>query len=158
MCEPSISALVPRGLSTLRLAVCFRFTPRSNAGLAISYGPHMATAFLAFTANVIVFWSEKFFPGDIGHWFNLGKSRLPKPSNTHKCGLVRKSAGSQLMLEASNSQFLYFRVGRNSLLDTISNPKSAVSVCKNEPLFARTSDAQSKFRNFAIYPGKFGSI
>jgi len=44
-----------------------RLTPRSKPSLRISYGPHIATAFFASTASLIVSARAKFRPGDIGH-------------------------------------------------------------------------------------------
>src|SRR5439155_11201649 len=85
-------------------------TARLKASLRISYGPHIATAFFASTASLIVSARVKFRPGDIGHLFCFGNNRAPDPSKTHRRGLVRKSRGSQLMVKASNSRFLYFRI------------------------------------------------
>ena len=69
----------------------------------------MATAFFSSTASLIVSASVKFRPVDTGHLFFSGIRRLPAPSKTHRWGLLRKSCGSQLMVNASNSRFLYFR-------------------------------------------------
>src|ERR1041384_3462995 len=71
----------------------------------------MATAFLASTASLSVSARLKFRPGEMGHLLFFGKSLAPAPSKTHRLGFFIKSRGSQLMVNASNSQFLYFRVG-----------------------------------------------
>src|ERR1700732_2813306 len=67
----------------------------------------MPTELLSVTASFSVSSSLKFLPTEIGHMFHVGKMRLPNPSKTHRCGLVSKSWGSQLMVNASKSQFLY---------------------------------------------------
>src|SRR4051812_42905495 len=92
-----------------------RFTPRSNPGFAISYGPHIATAFFASAPNFRVSLRLKFLPGDTGHLFFDAKMRAPGPSKTHRFGFSMKSAGSQLMVNASNSQSLYSRVGNSGV-------------------------------------------
>src|SRR6266481_6136535 len=69
----------------------------------------MATAFFASTASLIVSARLKFLPTDTGQLFFSGIMRLHAPSKTHRWGLLRKSRGSQLMVNASNSRFLYFR-------------------------------------------------
>src|ERR1700750_2657702 len=87
-----------------------RATPRSNPGFAISYGPHIATAFFASAASLRVSLRLKFLPGEIGHLFFEANRRAPGPSKTHRFGFSIKSAGSQLIVNASNSQPLYWRV------------------------------------------------
>src|SRR5260370_25994931 len=66
----------------------------------------MPTELLSFSAIFSVSSSLKFLPTTIGHLFHVGKMRLPNPSKTHT-GLVPKSWGTQLMVNASKSQFLY---------------------------------------------------
>src|SRR4029077_10953424 len=67
----------------------------------------MPTAFLTFTASFSVSSSLKFLPMEIGHLFHFGTTRLPTPSKTHRCGLVSKSCGSQLIVNDSKFRFLY---------------------------------------------------
>src|SRR6516165_10947753 len=67
----------------------------------------MPTAFLKPTPSFSVSGSLKHLPGTIGQVFKYGSIRLPKPSKTHRSWLLAKSAGIQLIVNASKFRFLY---------------------------------------------------
>src|SRR6266436_4396651 len=91
----------------------------------------MPTAFFLFTASFSVWSRLKFLPTEIGHLFNFGKMRLPKPSKTHRCGLVSKSRGTQLIVNASKFQLLNLpRLNPDVRLGCLPSPSTRITEMK----------------------------
>src|SRR5271166_5321137 len=98
----------------------------------------MPTELLSFIATFSVSSSRKSLPTTIGHLFHVGKMRLPKPSKTHT-GLVPKSRGTQLTVNASKSRFLNLpRLSPDVRLGCLLSPSTRITEmneCENCGLF-----------------------